>query len=67
MIDKIKLELTKKEARLFVKWFRKHQDIWERAESLRPGCLSIHLDIKNNIMKTEFHYYVKPLTEVSEK
>ena len=51
--------LTDKEAELFT-FFRKYQDIWERAKKeCRPGSLVLHFDKDFNIGKKEFHSYEK--------
>ena len=56
MEEKVSLELTLKEARLF-KSFRKYQDIWEEAERIKPGSIVIHFNKDNQIKKYEFHIY----------
>jgi len=55
MEEKIKIELDKKDAELFL-WFRKYQWVWEKARTLKPGKLVCHFNNKNEMKKKEFHY-----------
>lgn len=67
---KIPIELTEKEAELFI-WFRKYQSVWEKARTLKPGSLVLHFNKDNNLGKKEFHYYEaegnNPLTDLLDK
>jgi hypothetical protein len=57
MEEKIKIELSKEDAELFL-WFRKWQNLLEKAkEELRPGALILHFDSSGEIRKTEFHIH----------
>ena len=51
--------LTQREGEIFIKLFRKHQDIWDRAEQSKPGTLVLHFDESFNINKYETHFYKK--------
>jgi len=57
--EKIAVYLNNKDAELFT-WFRKYQDIWNRAtKELRPGSLVLHFTKDGKIRKKEFHSYEK--------
>ena len=54
-IKLVNIQLNKQEAETF-KWFRRHQDIIERARrELRPGRLILHFNSAGNIDKEEYH------------
>ena len=61
MEKKIKIEITERDAELFI-WFRRYQKIWEKTKELRPGSLVLHFDEHNKIRKKEFHFIEKVIS-----